>query len=764
MPQMQRPQPANRPAGGDGFELGLVLVLGAVMLVLGVVYAGAWLAATVVGGHVEGGLTELIPVLGRLAKHPGDPAAAWGPLAAGLPGAPLYWACTIGIVTVAIAVVTTGLIAWRRRSRGSASRLGVEPDARMAKRSDVAPIIIKSAVPPVGRMLLGQLAPRGPMLATEDRARHPMKGRRAEARQGDRGSVALIGPTRSGKTVLASAGIIAWDGPVIALSVKRDLYDATAAARAKRGDIAVFDPSGVTGLPTARWTPLRAITTTSAAARAGRALAQAIPTNGVNDGDFWRKHGETLTTAYMSLAALSVLIPKTADDKPRMPLTMARLASWAFLHVGITDPTAHELVTLGLADDRPLEVRLLAKDTMTKLMAFEGEDPKIRASIYATARLAFDAWNEPAIAHSASLDPRAHYHSEEVWEHNPVYVDLDWVMGGPEGRPRTLYMSAPSTEFERLAPVFGGMLGDLREQIHAWDIAGRKLDKPLLILIDEAGQLELRWFPEEVSTIAGLGAFFVTGWQSKAQMTARYGALADAVLSGHRSKIIFNGTDDPATLEYATRIAGTVHINQHGTSTDGTRRTVSEHPQREDLLPAHVIRQMRRTDAVLFHGTLPPVHLRLVRWWKTKELRALVPHGADGEPLLPPSDGTCPVAERRTSQVAPVIDKALIAEQLANLPRPNSARQAGLAATIESSRRADAGPTAAARPKGQGTFEFDAAAMPVPTSAGVSPIRNRVAGRCTRCHTWIEVGTGTNRPYGTRTVIVCDPPCDADPR
>jgi type IV secretion system protein VirD4 len=756
MPSMQPPQPANRPAGGDGFELGLVLVLGAVMLVLGVVYAGAWLAAVVAGGHVKGGLSELIPVLGRLAKHPSNPAAAWGPLATGLPGPTLYWTCTIGIILIAITVVTTVLIACRRRSRGSASRLGVEPDARMAKRADVAPIIIKSAVPPVGRMLLGQLAPRGPMLATEDRARHPLKGRRAEARQGDRGSVALIGPTRSGKTVLASAGIIAWDGPVIALSVKRDLYDATAAARAKRGDIAVFDPSGVTGLPTARWTPLRAITTTSAAARAGRALAQAIPTNGVNDGDFWRKHGETLTTAYMSLAALSTLLPGT-EGKSRTPLTMARLASWAFLHVGITDPTVHELVTLGLADDRPLEVRLLAKDTMTKLMAFEGEDPKIRASIYATARLAFDAWNEPAIAHSASLDPRAHYHSEEIWEHNPVYVDLDWVMGGPDGHPRSLYMSAPSTEFERLAPVFGGMLGDLREQLHAWDIAGRKLDKPLLILIDEAGQLELRWFPEEVSTIAGLGGFFVTGWQSKAQITARYGALADAVLSGHRSKIIFNGTDDPATLEYATRIAGTVHINQHGTSTDGNRRTISEHPQREDLLPAHVIRQMRRTDAVLFHGTLPPVHLRLVRWWKTPALRALVPHGTDGRPLPPPSDGTCPVAEARTSEVAPVIDQALVAEQLANLPRPKSAREAGLAAALASSRRADAVPAAALPAKGQGKLNFSAVATPA--SAGESTIRNRVAGRCAACGKWVDIGAGTNRPYGTRTMIVCEPQC-----
>ena len=33
MPQMQRQQPSARPSDGDGFELGLVIVLGAVMLV-----------------------------------------------------------------------------------------------------------------------------------------------------------------------------------------------------------------------------------------------------------------------------------------------------------------------------------------------------------------------------------------------------------------------------------------------------------------------------------------------------------------------------------------------------------------------------------------------------------------------------------------------------------------------------------------------------------------------------------------------------------
>ena len=211
-----------------------------------------------------------------------------------------------------------------------------------------------------------------------------------------------------------------------------------------------------------------------------------------------------------------------------------------------------------------MEVRLLARDALTKLMAFEGEDPRIRASIYATARLAFEAWTEPAVAHSASLDPRDFYWSDEIPNHCPRYVDLEWLMAGASGRANTLYLAAPSTEFDRLAPVLGGLLGDLREQIHAWDIAGRRLDKPLLIVIDEAGQLELQWLPEEVSTIAGLGGMFVTGWQSKAQITHRYGTLADAVLGGHRSKVIFTGTDDPSTLDYVSRVAGTEHVAQRG--------------------------------------------------------------------------------------------------------------------------------------------------------------------------------------------------------
>lgn len=736
----------NPPTAGGDIVLAVVGAL--VVGVAAAVWAGAWLAATLAGGSLSGGIGDALVAAGRLASSPGDPDAAWGPAATGLPGAPLYWVCTTMTATLLGGVVAGLVWWWRRWSAPARSRFGVVTEARMARPRDVRPLVVADSVPPTGRMLLGRMAPRGPLLATEDRERHAMRGRRHRHLQGDRGSVALIGPTRAGKTVLASAGIIAWDGPVIGLSVKRDLYDATAAARAVRGDLAVFDPGGVTGLPTARWTPLRDVTTTSGALRAGRALAAAIPRQGVTGGDFWAAHGETLTSAYMALAGLSQLLPGGREQ-----LTIGRLASWAYRHIGITDPAVHELVRAGLAEHQPLEVRLLAKDAVTKLMAFEGEDPRIRASIYATARLAFDAWTEPAVAHSASTDPRDFYWSDEIPDRTPRYVDLEWLMDGPDGRANTLYLTAPATEFARLAPVLGGLLGDVREQIHAWDIAGRKLPKPLLIVIDEAGQLELRWLPEEVSTIAGLGGMFVTGWQSRAQINHRYGTLADAVLGGHRSKVIFNGTDDLSTLEYVSKVAGTEHVAQRGWSADtgGGRRTVSEHNQREDLVPAHVVRQMRRQEAVLLHGTLPPIHLRTVRWWEDRHLRALVPNGPDGNPAPPPNTGTCPLRPGRRGQVEPVLDPAVVDESISHLPRPRDPNQRPTSTPPARPRRQPA--------PGQTRLPLDG--EPVADAAGV--VRNRVAGYCDRCATRLDVGAGRVEQAAGREVLRCDPTCPTPP-
>jgi predicted MFS family arabinose efflux permease len=74
------------------------------------------------------------------------------------------------------------------------------------------------------------------------------------------------------------------------------------------------------------------------------------------------------------------------------------------------------------------------------------------SSVYVTAKAMVSAWNDPTVVRSAAGEP----------------VDLDWLLDDtplPDGRPRanTLFMCAPLHEAQRLAPVLGGLLGDIRE-------------------------------------------------------------------------------------------------------------------------------------------------------------------------------------------------------------------------------------------------------------------------------------------------------------
>jgi type IV secretion system protein VirD4 len=676
----------NRPAvhervAGDGVELTLIAA-GALVLGAGVsTWLGAWLAVQTTGGSVSGGLDIWLSASVGLLRGAG-PRAAWGDAATGLPSAWIYWACTVVAFVLVVGSLSAAGWAWFALERGrSRRRFGQDTEARQAGRRDVVPLVVNDLIPPKGRMLLGRLAGSNCMLATEDRELHPLTGRAAR-RQGNRGSVALIGPTGSGKTALIASAIATWDGPVVAVSVKRDLYETTASARSKKGEIAVFDPGGATGLPTARWSPLEAVDTSSGALRTGRALAQAIPRGNVTNADYWAKHGEKLLGAFMAVAGLARLL-RNDDGKPLHSVSMEQVASWVTTMAEYTDPTINDLIRSGLTHKAGLEANLMARYASTTFAGVAHEDEKIRSSIYATAALAVDPWLEPSVAHSASASNRPFYSDKDGWPAVPRFIDLDWLTGATDGKANTLYLAASQPEFERLSPVLGGLLADLKDSIHANDIAGERLADPLLFVIDEAGQLELGWLPAEVSTIAALGAFFVTCWQSLSQMQHRYTTLADAVLSGHRTKCFFAGVDDLATTRYVSTLLGHEHVTRRGLTRDlptmfgnrqPGRRSMSESSQREEFAPANALRQMYPGEAVLVHGTLPPVHLDAVRWWKEPALAELVPLSESGHPMTPTDLSTCPLSEREAGESAGPVDAATLQQALADLPSPKQPR------------------------------------------------------------------------------------------
>ena len=78
----------------------------------------------------------------------------------------------------------------------------------------------------------------------------------------ERHALVAFGPPQSGKSAgLAVPALLEWTGPAVASSIKTDLLDVTLARRRALGQAFVFDPFGLSGLPSHTWSPLRAART-----------------------------------------------------------------------------------------------------------------------------------------------------------------------------------------------------------------------------------------------------------------------------------------------------------------------------------------------------------------------------------------------------------------------------------------------------------------------------------------------------------------------
>jgi type IV secretion system protein VirD4 len=293
--------------GLSGFEMMVLWGGGAAALVLGIVWAGAALSLLVTGHPVTVLLGDAVGALPQLPGLVSDPAAAWPrPGSDELPGPGIYWVCTTfaAVVGVALAAVTIRLVS--RSPVGTVRRrpLGVDALPGWARRRHLEAVLTRHGCP--GRFIVARFGRW--FVATEtpgDRA-----GRRT-GRRGDRGAVALVGPSRSGKTTAAISGILEWDGPAVLSSVKADLLGATLGWRSQGGQVRVYDPTrtlpplagGATTVGTARWSPVSQARTPVGAQRAARALTEAAPRGGVEVGiDFWLAQAEILLSGLLYVA------------------------------------------------------------------------------------------------------------------------------------------------------------------------------------------------------------------------------------------------------------------------------------------------------------------------------------------------------------------------------------------------------------------------------------------------------------------------------
>ena len=482
--------------------------------------------------------------------------------------------------------------------------------ARWARRADLRPLV--SAVLPRGRLVLGEEVGRA--------LRHRVLA--AEPAQ----SLAVIGPTQSGKTTgFAVPAILGWSGPVLAASVKTDLVRDTLEWRRRCGTVWCFDPAGTTGLQRSSWSPVSSARTWPLARRAAADLTDVARGEGTSaDGEFWYATAAKLLAPLLFAAARA---GRTMHDVVRWVDTQETEEVLEILHASGVPEALQAARATWLRDERQRSAVYTTAETVLEPFAepetTEALDALLDTPPYGTPAAAGErpeptsAWGAGAVGTGAVGTGAVG--TGAVGTGVGGAIDPEALLLGCH----TLYVCAPAHDQHRLRALFAALVAQvIHAAFAASSRAGRPLDPPLLVVLDEAANIApLRELDGLAATCAGHGVQLVTVWQDLAQVRARYGERAATVVNNHRAKLFLPGISDPGTLDFASHLAGDQEVATPSV-TLGARgeRSVTTSPQARRLLPPDTLRRLPRGRAVLLYGALPPALVRLRPWFSDPEL------------------------------------------------------------------------------------------------------------------------------------------------
>ncbi len=553
-------------------DVAMLVVIGAVVSIGALVWLWGGIAGAVFGRgwpQIEPG--QLLQVLVRLPARLTDPAKAW-PAAArgGLPGAGAFYGALL-LLAAAICLPVTLLA----RTGGLAMLIGRGAGARWARPGDLR------------ALRSGRRAPRGSG-GRFTLGRH--RGRLLHAEQ--RHALVAFGPPQSGKSAgLAIPALLEWDGPAVASSIKTDLLAATLERRRRLGAVFIYDPFALAGTSAHTWSPLHSARTWDGALEVAWRLAAAgaLDQRSVEGGDFW---------AIAAEQRLAPLLFAAAGTNAKIE----SVVRWAY---GQGSRELHNaLATLaGMAKD---EVELDGANAAYDAVAgFEAQADRTRSSIEATVQALLRAYRFARVARSAA----------------GCEITADRLL---EQRA-TLYLIGDAKASKLLRPIFLALLSEIVDRAYEQaTLAGGRLELPLLLCLDEAGNVApLPNLAEVASTAPSHNIQLVSIFHDLAQARTRYGKQAETVVNSHRARMLLPGVADLETLRYFAGLVGEEEARDltRTTGVGGSSRSTAT--RRRPLVAPEALRQLPERHALLLYGRLAPARVRLRTWFDDPHLRRL---------------------------------------------------------------------------------------------------------------------------------------------
>lgn len=528
-------------------------------------WAAARIAAAISGGHV--------PPFGRdwiAALAHGRTSQAW-------PGTPTPLVAAIGAGFV-IGAAALAVIAWRRAARFFPEP--GDPVASLRRNQGIAHLAGAGAARTAIRLRPLTLAGRDPGgldpadtgLILGDLQRPAASGPCLYASWEDT-ILAFMAP-RSGKTTaLAVPYVLSAPGPVVATSVRADLWAATARLRASRGGTWLFDPERVTHQDQAWWwNPLAGLASVEAAHRLASHFVLTIDDPARRD--IWGPAAQELLCALLLAAASS-------------GKTLREVSRW------LDDPAAP--IPARLLDDAGFEAMA------SSLRGAQHGAPETRDGIYQTARTAarclhdeeIMAWVTPPDSRIPAFDPHAFAGSGDA-----LYLIT-------EARAASSPLIAALTDTATRAA---------RRQ--AEREAGR-LDPPMVLVLDEAANIcRIADLPDLYSHLGGRGIIPVTILQSYEQGVTVWGEPGMAALWGAATKkVIGAGVDSPRLTRDLATLIGQHDVPVRSVSYGDGRASEQISLQRRQIMQPADIRALPPGTAVLLATGARPALIRLRPWY-----------------------------------------------------------------------------------------------------------------------------------------------------
>jgi type IV secretion system protein VirD4 len=391
--------------------------------------------------------------------------------------------------------------------------------------------------------------------------------------------VLVMAPPRTYKTAFLADVILRYPGPVLATTTKADIHGLTAAARARRGAVHVFNPQNIGGVPsTFAWSPVDGCEDPATAIRRADAFAHSVSQRGVEDGAFWSAKASDYLRAFFHAAALAGYDLRT-------------VARWVS---GTGSGEAEQILHAHGA-----------ADWAWTLAELRGEAHKTAATVRMVMSRALSFLADPALADSVLPEPGDG-------------LDIAAFLDGPA----TLYLIADTvSEDAPVAPLFAAMATEIHyaaAQAGQASAAGR-LDPPLLMGLDEVTQICPVPLPSWLADSGGKGIQVVAVAHGEAQLAGRWGDHGrQTVLDTASVKIYLPGITDIRTLDAASRLCGQASWRQ--------RRLL--YRTWHNIADADMIRQLPAGRALIIRGGCAPVIGRAPQGLAQPRLPRRPPHPA----------------------------------------------------------------------------------------------------------------------------------------